>query len=195
MKVDVPFIPQEGGFDCGPTMLRIANEWADKDVSYGKVKELLEWEPGNAIATAQLCLVADTLGFEATLHTAESEFEDNMYEEEEYYQEHGDMEGAKKAFRELERRDDLYEDHVLTTEEIKNRLEAELVIALLNWEETRSGDGYTGHFVIITGVENQTVYVHQVGADPQPDMPLDRSVFEAARHDDRTDQDTLCLKP
>lgn len=84
-------------------MLRVAAAWADEAVSYKYIKDVLGWEPGNAIATAQLCLAADKLGFDATLYSANTDFEQDMYEEDEYYQEHGDMQGAKSALKELER--------------------------------------------------------------------------------------------
>ena len=69
---------------------------------------------------------------------------------------------------------------------------------LLDWNVIKGcpEKGYQGHFVPITGYDENNVYVHNHGMlNPSPYFTIPREVFDEARKSKGTDEDVLFIMP
>ncbi len=83
----------------------------------------------------------------------------------------------------------------LELKEIEEKISENCVsFVLLNWNIILGGseDKYNGHFVPITGYDDEYIYVNNSGPYlPEKDLKIKKKVFEKARRSNGTDEDIV----
>lgn len=70
-----------------------------------------------------------------------------------------------------------------------------IMIPLLNWKVIKGEKGFQGHFVVISGMDSENIYVHNPGPNhPEPFMQLEKKVFYNAWSSLGTDKDIVVVK-
>jgi uncharacterized protein YvpB len=67
-------------------------------------------------------------------------------------------------------------------------------IVLINWYIIAGKQGFSGHFVPVTGYDKNHVYIHNPGlANPKPFMEIDKKIFKKAWESKGTDKDSIII--
>jgi hypothetical protein len=73
------------------------------------------------------------------------------------------------------------ENRIPTIEDISKLIDGgSVVIVNLNAAMLFENTGYSGHFVVICKVEDETITLHDPGLPPSPNLKVSRSIFEKA---------------
>jgi hypothetical protein len=191
MKLNVPFFVANTDTDCGPLALKMVASFFGQDHDYPtlaalerQLKSGMVWSPGIALAARKLGFKANYVTSSITdVHTSD------------FYKKYAN-DDAMMILREL-----LEE---LGTPEIRQMALPELLshctpdsipVVLLNWNVVSGKEGFFGHFVPVTGYDDNYTYVHNPGkAQAQAHMPIPRETFIKAWESQGTDKDVIVIK-
>lgn len=91
---------------------------------------------------------------------------------------------------------DIFEEKILTIEEIEQHVKnGHVIIILLDWNIVKGKKGsYQGHFVIVTGFDENKFYVHNSGPEkPEENREIQKDIFLKAWNAKGTDNDLIVI--
>ncbi|MFB6115576.1 MAG: peptidase C39 family protein [Candidatus Nanohalobium sp.] len=190
MRFDVPFRRQESDLECGPAALQMATAFLGEEKDLEQIRDLLDFSD-NAVYTIQLATAACKLGFEADFYSSDLQNE----HDKEYYEEHAEEIPNEKLNSEARDAGVNIREENLELEEILELLdEDQIPIVLLDWNEVQDGNGYLGHFVVLTGYTDSKIIIHNSDSGEGDYVKISRKTFDKARKADGTDQDVAVVK-
>jgi len=196
MKIKVPFYKSKKDTDCGPLALRMALAYLGEKYSFKKIaKEERQLDSG-LVWSMGIARASKTLGFQTEVisTTNFNPEEDDI----EYYKKYAN-DKAKIILKELS--DELkkigveIQERNMSLEELLNYVSKDSIpIVLINWYVISGKEGYSGHFLPITGYDKENVYVHNPGiANAMAYLPIKRNLFVKAWESKGTDKDTIII--
>ncbi|MDE1855097.1 MAG: peptidase C39 family protein [Candidatus Micrarchaeota archaeon] len=89
----------------------------------------------------------------------------------------------------------IFELRQIGMDEIEEQLrKGRAIVALIDWNTIKGRNAYQGHFVVVTGFDDASVYLHQSGpADPSQNMAIEKSLFLNAWNANGTDNDLIVV--
>lgn len=196
MKLQVPFFPQTTIVNCGPSALRMALAFLDKDPGLETPEDKCGIKEGKGVFTIQLAIAAASLGYKAEFYSKQISFNrENL--KLEFYQKYADLADQSNKRVELAKSLGVHvEEKILDLDYILSRVNNnELPIILLDWNIVKAKDkGYQGHFVPIVGYDEENIYVHNHSfLNPEPFLAIKKDIFETARKAAGTDEDIVII--
>jgi len=196
MKIEVPFYKSKKNTDCGPLTLRMALAYLGERYTFKKIaKEERRIDTG-LVWSAGIARASKILGF-STKFISTTNF--NPEESDiDYYKKYAD-DKAKIVLKELS--DEVkkigveVQERNMSLEELLSYVSKNSIpIVLINWYVVAGKEGFSGHFLPVTGYDKENVYVHNPGlASAMPYLPIKRSVFLRAWESKGTDKDTIVI--
>jgi len=197
MKLKVPFLKQTTGLNCGPVALQMILSYFGGDPGLGVLEERVGIKEGKGVSTIQIALASKLSGFKTKLLTKTLEFDESHMETDFYKKYKSEMDDIEKLVaRAREIGVGLEKKEVELDELLGNMSEDSLIIVLLDWDVVKGQieKGYQGHFVVVTGWDDENVYVHNHGLnDSEEDVGISRGVFDTARKAKGTDEDFVVV--
>ena len=197
MKLEVPFYKQESDDDCGPTALRMALAFLDRDYSLDEIKKLMNINPKKGVSTIRIAITAAKFGYKTEFYSTSLSFNKENLNLDFYknYIGESDVNESEQLVSEAKESGILLEERLLKLDEILSKMsENSLPIILLDWNVILSRKGYHGHFVPIDGYDDDFIYVHNQGSkDTKEYFQIKRDLFEKARKSQGTDEDILFI--
>ena len=196
MKLDVPFYAAKRDTDCGPLALKMALEFFGEEHSFDDIATAQKALPSGLVWSIGIARAATKHGFFAKFFSCENfNLDDNDIA---YYEEHANNE-ARKILRDLlleaKDLDIAMEQKDLGLEDLLSYVSHDsLPIVLVNWFVLGGVSGFNGHFLLVTGFDEEFVYVHNPGlASAQAHLPIRRDLFLKAWESKGTDKDTVVI--
>lgn len=196
MKLDVPFYKSVNDTDCGPLGLKMALAYLGEDYSFEKLSEEERQLDTGLVWTLGIVRAAKCLGFPVKMYSVTnfSHQEDDL----EYYKKYANDEGMlllKELDNETKKLGVFVEEKNMSLDELLDFVsDSSIPIVLINWYILAKKEGFSGHFVPITGYDDEFVYIHNPGlASPQAYMPVKRDIFLKAWESKGTDKDTVIV--
>ncbi len=199
MKLNVPFFQQTSPLNCGPSALKMIFAYFGEDFPILTLEEKSGLKEGKAITSVQLATCSALLGFTASLYSISLSFNQEHLKLD-YYQKNFDMDLVRQAeqlVNDAAKAGVHLEERSLSYEEILSFITQESVpLILLDWSFIlESEKGYLGHFVPLTGYDENGVYVHDHGLkNPTPNKFIPKELFEKARKAKGTDEDLIVIR-
>lgn len=188
----VPHIVQEHDYDCGPVNLQIAIQFLGLDKSLSELKELMNYEKGEAIYTIEIATAASKLGLKTEFYTA------HLFNEhqEEFYDEHARDKSNKQLYSEARAAGVEVKEENLSIQDLAGFIsENSIPIVLVDWNTLKQReDGYQGHFVPLISVEDSKVVIHNTSNEDGDFIEFDRELFDKARKAEGTDRDVALIR-
>ncbi len=196
MRIKVPFYKSKRETDCGPLALRMALAYLGERYAFKKIaKEERQIDTG-LVWSVGIARASKVLGFPTKFISTT-----NFSPEEsdiDYYKKYS-HDKAKIVLKELS--DDIrkigveVQERNLPLEELLSYVsENSIPIVLVNWDIIAGKEGFSGHFLPITGYDKENVYVHNPGlASAMPYLPIKRSIFLRAWESKGTDKDCVVI--
>ncbi len=196
MKLKVPFYKSKQDVDCGPVALRMVLAYFGKNHSLKKIsKEEKQLDTG-LVWSLGIVRAAKKLGFPVKLisTTNFSHKETDI----DYYKKYVNNKGMlvlKELDEEIKKLGIETEERNMSLEELLSYVSNDSIpIVLINWYVIANKEGYNGHFVPITGYDDENVYIHNPGlANAQAYLPIKKSSFLKAWESKGTDKDTIIV--
>ncbi len=196
MKIKVPFYKSEKDTDCGPLALRMALAYLGEEHTFKEISEEERQIDTGLVWSIGIARAAKKLGFK-TKFISTTNF--NPEEDDiEYYKKYS-HDKAKIILKELS--DEIKEMQIevqeknMSLKKLLNYVSKDSIpIALVNWFVIAGKDGFSGHFLTITGYDDENVYVHNPGiVSPMAYLPIKRDLFLKAWESKGTDKDTIVI--
>ncbi|MAF34772.1 hypothetical protein CMO91_02915 [Candidatus Woesearchaeota archaeon] len=193
MKIDVPFFENKAN-DCGPVALQMVLAYFEKDISLEKIKQTAAVEASGVTWTLGLAKAAAEQGCKVAFYTTKL----GAVHNNEYYQQHADMEHApdklKKLLTHCQTLGVVVKEEKLDLQTLLQHVTKTCIpIVLVDWNVIANKEGYLGHFLPLVGYDGDHVIVHQPGPQPTPFLTLDRELFDKARKAKGTDEDVVVV--
>lgn len=191
MKLEVPFFRSETDADCGPLALKMVLAFFGRDVSFEEIARRERRLDSGMVWSLGIAVAARERGYKVEFYSSENFSLDDGID---FYEKYADdrarlvLEGLK---REAGRLGILKGD--LSFDVLLEKVTAGSVpIVLINWFVLAGKDGFSGHFVPVTGYDEEFVYIHNPGlASPMAHMPVRRELFKRAWESKGTDKDCI----
>jgi len=195
--LEVPFYKQTTDLNCGPTALKMVFSYFGENYDIGLIEEKVGIKEGKVVSTIQLAIAVARLGFKTKFFSKQLFF-DESYKDMDFYKKYSmmDLELSKKLVEQAKTVGvDVHEKSISLDELISFVSQDSVPIVLLDWSMiTKSGKGYSGHFVPIVGFEDDDIYVHNQGfSNPIAFLKIRKDIFENARKSEGTDEDTVIV--
>ena len=198
MKLKVPLYINKH-YDCGPVCLEMIFDFFGQKKSFEEIQQVVNPEKSGATLTIGLAKAAQHFGFQTTFYTKQLVNEELFTHE--FYQEvtNGEEEYFKKIkvlTAECESLGVNIYEKTLTLKDITKKISEDcLAIIILDWGVIKGLDKYHGHFVVITGYDEDNIYVNQPGpSNPDTNMKISRELFDRARKAPGTDEDIMFIQ-
>ena len=198
MRLNVPFYVQ-GINECGPVALKMIFEFFGERHELIEIKDLVDSEKSGITYTTGLARASSALGFKSEVFSARLEPDPSNYELEFYKKNTEGFQSAKEKLDKIKKdcikQGVKLEQKEIDINEITMKIDDNCVaIVLLDWGKV-VGDGiFRGHFLAITGCDDDFIFVHQPGPpEDMPFYPIKRETFDLARKSKGTDQDILFI--
>lgn len=196
MKIEVPFYESKKDTDCGPLALRMALAYLGERYTFKKIaKEERQIDTG-LVWSAGIARASKVLGF-STKFISTTNF--NPEESDiDYYKKYS-HDKAKIVLKELSDEVkkigvEVQERNMSLKELLSYVSKNSIPIVLINWYVVAGKEGFSGHFLPVTGYDEENVYVHNPGlASAMPYLPIKRSIFLRAWESKGTDKDTIVV--
>jgi len=196
--LDIPFFKQTSKLNCGPSALKMVLDYFGEDVSIGVLEERVGIKEGKGTSSIQVAMGAKLSGFNVRVYSKIIGFNDENKELDFYKKYAGeDLESAELIERARKLGVEM-EERTIDLDELLNYVsEDSVMIILLDWNVVKDNKekGFLGHFVVVTGFDDENVFVHDHGLnDPKENRGIKREVFEAARKSLGTDEDVIVIR-
>ena len=192
MKLDVPFYEQTSSLNCGPNALKMALEFLGKSYSIEEIENAAEIKQGKAVSTIRLAIAAKKFGFKTQFFSEVVGFNEKNLELD-FYKQYADLtleNETQELFNKAEELGIELNEKTLTLEEIIENIKRDrIIILLLDWNTLIDKKGYQGHFVVITGFDKESIYIHNSEAF----FKVEKASFDKARKAKGTDQDLIII--
>jgi len=198
MRLKVPFYKQTTSTNCGPVALQMVLSYFGEDPGLDVVEEKVGIRERKAVSTIQLAIASGAFGFGTRFLSKILGF-DEKHMELDFYKKYKDtlVDHSELIARARDLGVELEEKCVGLDEFLSYIGEDSLVIVLLDWNIVKGEKerGYQGHFVVVTGWDEENVYVHNHGfRDPMSNMTIPKEVFDEARKAQGTDEDFVVVR-
>ena len=197
LMLDVPFYPQENPMNCGPVALRMIVSYFDRDYGTKYFEEKCERKEKKGIFTIQIGIASILSGYKTDFYSKSIYFDKENLELD-FYKRYADLiadsEELVKRAKGLGVR--VFEEEISLEKILGFITEDSVPIVLVDWNVVRGTEsaGYQGHFVVVVGYDEESVYVHDQGTlDPKPNVRIQREVFDKARKAKGTDEDVVVV--
>ncbi len=186
----VPFYLQKNKMTCGITAIKMVLEYYGKKYSEEELEETIklseEQKNKVGIATLQLALITTKLGFKTKLYTKNDELPFKKIEKD--YEKK-----ILEAYKTLKEKKVIIKK-TLTLKEILEYLKKDIIpIVLIDWNTIIQKKGYQGHFVTITGYDEENIIIHNQDSKEGKNIKIKKTLFEKARKHKETDEDILII--
>ena len=195
MKLKVPFYKSLHDTDCGPLALKMALSYFGKDYSFEEISKQERQLKSGLVWSTGIARAAKKLGFRTKIISTT-----NFSHEEDisYYKKYSDDLG-RRVLAELSSEIkkigvEIEEKNLPLNELLKYVSKDSIPIVLVNWFTISGREGFSGHFLIITGYDKENVYVHNPGiANAQAYLLIKKEIFEQAWESKGTDKDCIVI--
>lgn len=196
MKLPVPFIQAKTDLDCGPLALQMVLAYFGKNYSIHEIAKAQKQLDTGLVWSAGIARAAKVLGFHVRFISS-TNF-DHQVDQIDYYKHYSHDKGmltVKELHDELKQLQIPNEERNMSLKELLDMVtENSIPIVLVNWYVLARKEGFSGHFLPITGYDEEFVYVHNPGmASPQAHLPIKRERFKEAWESKGTDKDTVIV--
>jgi len=197
MKLKVPFYKQTTSLNCGPTVLKIALAFLDKEYSIKQLEKQVGIKDKKGVSTIKLATAAASLGYKVDFFSKHILFDEKNLDLN-FYKNHGDLdlEESRKQVKIAEKAGVNIREKTLNLEELLSNLtKTSIPIVLIDWNIIiKKQESYQGHFVPIVGYDDKYIYIHNSGLrNPQKFMQIKKDIFEKSRKAKGTDEDILII--
>jgi len=199
MNLDVPVYSQAKDVkDCGPAALKMILSYFGEDIDINKITDLSDPERSGVVPTVGLAKAAAQLGFKVELYTSSLEVDSKNFELEFYKKEAssylGLVEKAKRLLEELTKYGGKAELKRLELGEILSKINKDCVpLILLNWNTLFNLPDFQGHFVPITGYDDEFIFVNDPDVRKPGNKKIPRALFDKSRKSQGTDEDIIFI--
>jgi hypothetical protein len=196
MKIEIPFIKSEKDNECGQRVLQMVLAHFGEEHSIEEVGKLERTLPSGLTWTAGIAVAAKKLGFPVKMIST-TNFSHND-DEIEFYKKNSNDEGQRVLFELIEESKVLRVEIIerdMSIEELENLLSNDSIpIVLVNWFCLAEQEGYHGHFLVLSGFDEEYIYVHNPGiASAQAFLPIKKESFVKAWEYKGTDKDVVLV--
>jgi len=196
MKISVPFYKSKIDTDCGPLALIMALAHLGERHTFKEISEKERQIDTGLVWSVGIARASKVLGF-PTKFVSTTNF---SHEESDidYYKKYS-HDKAKIVLKELSEEIkkigvEVQERNMTLKELLSYVSENSIPIVLVNWYVIAGKDGFSGHFLSVSGYDEENVYVHNPGlASAMPHLPIKRDVFLRAWESKGTDKDTVII--
>ena len=198
MKLNVPFFKQTTPLNCGPTALKMALSYLDKEHDIRNLEERTGINKSKGVSTIQIAIAAASLNYKTEFYSKHILLDEKNLELE-FYKNYSDvdLEQSKKLVKKAQINGVKINETPLSLKEILSFVkENSVVIILVDWNviKNKRDKGYQGHFVPIVGYDNGEVYVHNCGLkDGEPFVKIPKEILDEARKAQGTDEDVIVI--
>lgn len=196
MKFPVPYFKSVKDTDCGPLALKMALGYLGEEYSFEKLAEEERQIDTGLVWTAGIARAAKKFGFPTTLvSTSNFSHGDNDIDYYKRYAHDTAMLVLKELCDEIKTIGVDIQEKDLSLNELLGYLSTNSIpIVLVNWLVAAGKEGYSGHFLPLSGYDDEYVYVHNPGiANAQAYLPLKKDLFLRAWESKGTDKDTVVI--
>jgi uncharacterized protein YvpB len=196
MKLSVPYYKSEKDTDCGPLALRMALAYLGESYTFKKISEEERQIDTGLVWSVGIARASKKLGFPTKfISTTNFSHEENDID---YYKKYSNDKAKivlKELSDEIEKIGIEIQERDMSVEELLSYVsENSVPIVLVNWYVIAGKEGFSGHFLLITGYDEKNVYVHNPGlASAMPYLPIKKDVFLRAWESKGTDKDTIVI--
>ena len=196
MKIKVPFYKSKKDTDCGLLALKMALAYlGEKYICQKIAKEIRQLDTG-LVWSVGVARASKMLGFPTKfISTTNFSHEESDID---YYKKYSDDRGKiilKELFEEIKKIGVEVQERDMPIDELLSYVsENSIPIVLVNWYVISGKEGFSGHFLPISGYDEENIYVHNPGlASAMPYLPIKRNVFLKAWESKGTDKDTIII--
>ncbi len=195
MKLDVPFYKQTTLLNCGPTALRMALSFLDKDPGIKILEQKSELKEGKGLFTIQIAIAAASLGYKSKFFTTSASFNEENLKLDFYKKYAEDSKAVEGYLNKAKKLNVIIKERSISLKELLSYVNKDsLPIALLNWNVIINKEGYLGHFVPVIGFSKDSVILHNPGIKySEAFIYVKNRVFEEARKSIGTDEDIVVV--
>jgi len=206
MRLDIPFYPNtEDGNQCFQVAMQVVlKHFSNKEYSLSELDELTQRKPGKWTWTPQIVPVLHDLGLDIRFFSAtslEPYLEGKPFihrhfgKDAEVMLKYTDVDILVNSIKKLLRYD-LFEKRKLTFEEIEQHIiQGHVPLVIIDFNKLVEREGpYQGHFVVITGFDDEFVYYHESGPhNPTPNRKVPKQNFINGLNANGTDNDVVIV--
>ena len=196
MKFDVPYFKSKTDTDCGPLALKMVMAYLGKNISVEEISKEEKQLKSGMVWASGIARASKIFGFNTKIiSTSNFDLEDDDIN---YYNQHTDEKG-KKILRELNKEIkklgvEIIEKDISLEELLSYLTKDSIPIVLVNWFVLAGIEGYSGHFLPVTGYDSENIYVHNPGiASAKAYLPLKRELFLKAWESKGTDKEVIMV--
>ena len=194
MKLNIPFYKSKKDTECAQRALQMVLEYFGKKYSIRELSSLTRQLPSGMTWTAGIARAAKKLGLNARI-ISNSNFS-HKRNNIEYYKEHAkEMDTLYSLIKENKQLNIQSKETSLSIDQLTNLItKTSIPIVLINWHTLTKKEKYHGHFLTISGYDNENIYVHNPGiASAQAFMPIKKELFKKAWESKGTDKDLILI--
>jgi uncharacterized protein YvpB len=197
MIFNIPFFKQKDNTDCGISALKMAFAYLGQEIEEREIEKLAGKKPGKGLGTINLSIASAKKGFKTKFFSKTINFNPENLKMD-FYKKFAasDLinESNKLANEARQAGAELVEKSIELNELLGHVKENSAVIVLLDWNTLLQKQGYQGHFVVITGFDKESIYVHNSSINnPEKNKKIKKELFEKARKASGTDEDILII--
>lgn len=208
-QLNLPFYPNdEAGIQCLQVTLKtILKYFLNKEYSLDELDKLTFRRDGYWTWTHQIIPVLHNLNLNVTFYSIDNvddytkgkEFIKEAYGEENYENilKNTDVEVMVNTAKDILDYN-LFEHKKISIDEIEEAIENESAVAVLinaNVLYQRENTSYQGHFVTLTGFDEEYIYYHESGPkNPTPNSKVKKEIFQKAFDSQGTGNDCIIVR-
>ena len=195
--MQIPFHKNPDMYCAQACMKMIVGYFDPKNkIDLDKLSKLSHKRKDGGTNSTGIALAFHDLGYKVKLYTKTLKDEQLSSETQDYYDKYGIDKELKGSIIQKAKNKGLIIVKKLNLQKIKNFLDKKHgVIALINWNKVVGKKGYTGHFVVLTRITNNSTYFHQPGPnDATPNKKITSELFMNAFNAEGTDNDVIIVK-
>jgi hypothetical protein len=197
MKLDVPFYKQTTPLNCGPVALKMVLDYFDEEIDVKVLEERVGIKESKGVSTVQIAIASKLFGYKTKLLSKNLSMDKSNFDLEFYKRYYDDLSDIEKLVGRAKDIGVEIEERSIELDELLGYVSRDSVlIVLLDWNVAmeRKEKGYQGHFVVVTGYEDENVIVHNHGMkDTKKDMEIKKELFDEARKAKGTDEDVIII--
>jgi len=196
MKLSVPYFKSKKDTDCGPLALKMALEYLGESHPFQLISEYEKQIETGLVWSVGIARASKKFGFPTKfISTSNFNPEENDIEYYKKYSNNNAMLVLKKLSDEIKEIGVEIQEKNMPLEELLTFVSDDSIpIVLINWYVISGKDGFSGHFLPVTGYDEHHVYVHNPGMkNAQEFLPIARDIFLKAWESKGTDKDTIII--
>lgn len=195
MKLKVPFYKSVKDTDCGPLALKMALAYFGKHYSFEEISKQERQLDSGLVWSVGIARASRKFGFRTKMISI-TNF--NQEDDIEYYKKYSNDNGRivlKELSDEIKKIGVESEEKNISLDELLKYVSKDSIpIVLINWFIISKREGFSGHFLLITGYDKENVYVHNPGiANAMAYLSIKKEMFIKAWESKGTDKDCIVI--